>query len=670
MLQEAGWLRALARNLVEPSRVDDIVQDTWLAALRTEPDPHRAARPWLSRVLHNVASNLRRGEYRRHRRDATARSTPEVASPPDLAEAAELQRRLATAIERLRKPLRDVVVLAYFHGLDSRQVGLRLGLSPSAVRTRHQRAIEELRQLLDTESARGREAWLGMAVRFLRPCEGAFGRGAAAWLAWSGAAAGLLVVAVAHFAGWLPSGAGRAPALVPTVAPAGSTVAATATPASAVAGRWDSSRRTDAAADVAASSSPEAGIVAPAATAITGRLLVDGSLPAWELRLRLVDAPESAASSQPVSADAVRERRAPRREELLPVTARGAFRFEGMPAGWCGELFVEGCVSLDGSQSVPIASSGADLLVQLRAGPRLFGRLQLSGGGPLAVEGLCELHSGPTDEPASRIMVTRFRAGEDGTFSIPVLAKGDEVCATIRLEVDGCCFLHHETARLDARSSHDLGWLSAEPVRDLQLLVVDRTGRPLAAASVCIDGAGEACRDAATDEHGICTLRYVPLGECSLRVKAPMHAERVLPAPAASSGIVELVPVTGITVRVADSIVAETRQIRLTSQSPLLAATDRNADRGGDRGRTKVVGGPIVVETEGDPPSRWQYLFECPPDGVLHLEMPLPHVPFAAEAIAPTGSVLARSLGITGALSPTEIQLQDGRDPAPKGNKP
>jgi hypothetical protein len=27
LLQEAGWLRNLARNLVEPSRVDDVVQD-------------------------------------------------------------------------------------------------------------------------------------------------------------------------------------------------------------------------------------------------------------------------------------------------------------------------------------------------------------------------------------------------------------------------------------------------------------------------------------------------------------------------------------------------------------------------------------------------------------------------------------------------------------------
>ncbi|HEX6810660.1 MAG TPA: sigma-70 family RNA polymerase sigma factor, partial [Planctomycetota bacterium] len=517
LLQEAGWLRCLARNLVDPSRVDDVVQDTWLAALRKGPGldggmQHGGMRPWLGRVARNLASNLRRDERRRRQRDAAARAEPAEATPDDLAQAAELQRLLATAIERLPESMRDVIVLAYFHGLDSRQIGQRLGLSPSAVRTRHQRAIEELRKSLDSSSSR-REAWLAMAVRFLGNSEGAIVRRSAAWLAWSCAAVTVAATATAHLAGWLPGSAADTPAIAP--------VAVTAPPATTPAPDPAGTLRTAAAPEAAVTPSPSTPPAAPATAAITGRLLVDGGLPAWELRLRLVDEPDPTALPEPAG-NVLRERRAPRRDELLPVAARGAFRFEGLPAGWRGVLLVEGCTALDGGPSVPIASPSVDLLVALRAGPRLSGRVQLPDNGPVASEGLCEVRTGPAGEPATRSMVLRFRTAADGEFSLPILTKAEQVSAVIRLEVDGRGFPHHETARLDARTSHDLGRLAATPVRDLQVLVVDRAGQPLAGASVQVDGAGQACREVTTDANGACTLRFVPARLCSLRVNAAM----------------------------------------------------------------------------------------------------------------------------------------------------
>src|SRR6185503_8317505 len=57
LLDEAGWLRTLAASLAsDAAQAEDLVQDTWLAALRREPRPGEA-RPWLGRVVRNLARN-------------------------------------------------------------------------------------------------------------------------------------------------------------------------------------------------------------------------------------------------------------------------------------------------------------------------------------------------------------------------------------------------------------------------------------------------------------------------------------------------------------------------------------------------------------------------------------------------------------------------------------
>ena len=73
LLSESGWLRMLAASLVaDPAQADDLVQDTWLAALRHPPRTDSAPRPWLARVAHNLARNSRRGSARREARETFA----------------------------------------------------------------------------------------------------------------------------------------------------------------------------------------------------------------------------------------------------------------------------------------------------------------------------------------------------------------------------------------------------------------------------------------------------------------------------------------------------------------------------------------------------------------------------------------------------------------------
>src|SRR5688500_9123101 len=65
LLAHSPWLRRLAARLVEPASADDLVQDTWVAALRSPPDADEGPpQPWLTRVVKNLARNRRRSAGR------------------------------------------------------------------------------------------------------------------------------------------------------------------------------------------------------------------------------------------------------------------------------------------------------------------------------------------------------------------------------------------------------------------------------------------------------------------------------------------------------------------------------------------------------------------------------------------------------------------------------
>ena len=58
---------------------------------------------------------------------------------------------LRGAINRLEEPLRVAVVLRYYAGLDSAEIGGALGVPSATVRTRLRRALELLQDALTTD---------------------------------------------------------------------------------------------------------------------------------------------------------------------------------------------------------------------------------------------------------------------------------------------------------------------------------------------------------------------------------------------------------------------------------------------------------------------------------------------------------------------------------------
>ena len=166
LLKHAGWLRGLARTLVADAQAaDDLVQDTWVAALR-EP-PRGEPRPWLGRVLRNAARARFRGEGRRVRRERAAAHYEVLPSADELAARMELQRTLVDVVLGLDEPYRSTIVLRFYEGLSAAEIARRRGLPGATVRSHLKRGLDEMRRRLDEGHAGGRAAWSAICLPWL-----------------------------------------------------------------------------------------------------------------------------------------------------------------------------------------------------------------------------------------------------------------------------------------------------------------------------------------------------------------------------------------------------------------------------------------------------------------------------------------------------------------------
>ncbi|MEM8713954.1 MAG: sigma-70 family RNA polymerase sigma factor, partial [Planctomycetota bacterium] len=150
LLVHSDWVRHVARTLVaDAAKADDLVQESWLVALRRPPRESTNLRGWLGRVVRRQALQSGRSESRRRLREERA-SKPE-ATLEDLSQRASLQKDLVAHVVALDEPFRSVVLLRFFEGLRPPQIAERLGIPPKTVHSRLARALDKLRQRLEGE---------------------------------------------------------------------------------------------------------------------------------------------------------------------------------------------------------------------------------------------------------------------------------------------------------------------------------------------------------------------------------------------------------------------------------------------------------------------------------------------------------------------------------------
>ncbi len=207
LLAHGDFVRGIARSLLfDEHAADDVVQQTWIAALGSSGV---ASRGWLGAVARNLAIKRLRGDRRRAARE-TAVARPEgVPSDGDVRERERLRRSVVDAVLALDEPYRSTVLLRWFDGLPPRGVAARMDVPVETVRTRTRRALELLRRRLDARHAADRRGFCaGLAVWAGEGPRGE-GTGAATAAATGGVlmasktvAAGVVVLAIGAYFLW------------------------------------------------------------------------------------------------------------------------------------------------------------------------------------------------------------------------------------------------------------------------------------------------------------------------------------------------------------------------------------------------------------------------------------------------------------------------------------
>ena len=186
LLANVDAMRRLAQAVVhDPDRADDVTQTAILTAIRRPPRSQGNVRGWLFRVVRNAARDARRRERRQFVRDRNAARPDRAPDASSMAEQIDTQKDLLGAVLTLSESYREVVWLRYFEGLPPRRVAERLSIPVETVRTRHRRALQQLRTQLDDQHRGRRDRW----KLALLPIVGAPGAGSP-WLMGVGLMAG------------------------------------------------------------------------------------------------------------------------------------------------------------------------------------------------------------------------------------------------------------------------------------------------------------------------------------------------------------------------------------------------------------------------------------------------------------------------------------------------
>jgi len=160
LLENATWLRNLARQmLADRGLAEDVVQETWMAALQRPPS-EGSWRPWLASVLRNFARQRVRSENARARREQSVARREVLPSADETVARAELHARLVQAVLALEEPYRSTLLWRYFEGLSAEQIAQRARIEPATVRSRVARARERLRETLKHQNGEPPERWL------------------------------------------------------------------------------------------------------------------------------------------------------------------------------------------------------------------------------------------------------------------------------------------------------------------------------------------------------------------------------------------------------------------------------------------------------------------------------------------------------------------------------
>ena len=145
LMTHQAWLRRLVVELVGETDADDVVQQTWMAALRSPPRDPRTARGWLARVARNFIRRRHRDAAAMERRERRASVPEALPAAEDIVAELSMQRHVSACVMRLEEPYRSALLWRYYEQLSVEEIATRSDSPASTIRTRLQRGLQTLR---------------------------------------------------------------------------------------------------------------------------------------------------------------------------------------------------------------------------------------------------------------------------------------------------------------------------------------------------------------------------------------------------------------------------------------------------------------------------------------------------------------------------------------------
>ncbi len=143
----------LIRRVGDPSAAEDLFQETWLRVVRARErfDPRRRFSTWLFQIANNLCRDRARrkavaGRYAERMLEHSGNETSRR-SAPALDDRLDMHGRLAA----LPDPLREVLLLRYYHQLGERQIAEVVGVPRGTVKSRLHSAVKALRKQMEAE---------------------------------------------------------------------------------------------------------------------------------------------------------------------------------------------------------------------------------------------------------------------------------------------------------------------------------------------------------------------------------------------------------------------------------------------------------------------------------------------------------------------------------------
>jgi len=147
--RHARYLHGIAYSLTQnPSDAEDVVQETFVALLKSKFREESTVRTWLVQILVRRAALLRRSKHRKLSLAAPeeARNDASVAAKGSAVAGSDARLDLAVMLEVLSPEHRQVIVLREIEGMTYDEMATALQVPRGTVESRLHRARAELRE--------------------------------------------------------------------------------------------------------------------------------------------------------------------------------------------------------------------------------------------------------------------------------------------------------------------------------------------------------------------------------------------------------------------------------------------------------------------------------------------------------------------------------------------